>query len=424
MPSINSENVKNIVQFAENGLKKKTIGGFTPESTKEALQKVANEIKQLADDALGAVQKELQAYKGKSAQEMAELTSKKDAVILAKDKQIAEVKEYAKQQIKALKAIKTGKPKILPNGNTETVKVNKNGARMTTETTPDGKRMSISVETINGDIRKTKYDPQTGKPVQTFTNINGDKVLNYSDGIFKKKSSVNTKKIKPAKPELISDKVIETKNQMQKIKKVYSDGSYEMIDYNPYTQKAVEGAKFNAQGKKTEYFITGGYLKNDLYFKETVKLNPATGKKTEYIKESSDGTIIRTLYNDAEVAYKTVQKTKQGLKRIIVCDIDKYGNVQTQNPKLKYIYPKDSLIKESKIDFQSQFFAVKETLRMKDGSAVTLKIDNNYNPYEVTIIRKGQNPQVLNREEGSTYLSKIGKVGYRDDNKYYYNSIL
>lgn len=42
----------------------------------------------------------------------------------------------------------------------------------------------------------------------------------------------------------------------------------------------------------------------------------------------------------------------------------------------------------------------------------------------VQFAENGQNPQVLNREEGSTYLSKIGKVGYRDDNKYYYNSIL
>ena len=47
MVLINSENVRNIIQSAENGLKKKPLGGFTPESTKEALQKVADGVKHI-----------------------------------------------------------------------------------------------------------------------------------------------------------------------------------------------------------------------------------------------------------------------------------------------------------------------------------------------------------------------------------------
>ncbi len=424
MVSINPENVKNIVQSAENGLKKKALGGFTPESTKEALQKVAEGVKQLADNAIGAVQRELQMYKGKSAQEMAELTSKKDAVILGKDKQIQEAAEKladAKQQIKAAKLVKTGKPKTLPNGNIETVKVNKNGARMTTETTPDGRKVNVSVESLDGDIRKTKYDPKTGKPLQTFTNINGDKVINYAEG-NSKITSVNVKKSKPQKPKLVSDKVIESNYGMQKIEKVYSDGSYAMVDYNSKLQQAVSGEKFNATGKKIEQFEAVSD-KNGTQIVTTTKLNPDTGKKTEELVEKSNGQKIKTLYNESETPYKKVEITRQGLKRIINGQPDKYGNVNTKNPSMKYIYPKNSPIKESKIDFQSQFYARKETLKMKDGSTVTMKINDNYDPYDVTILKKGQEPQLLDRVKGQLYLEKIGKVGHWDDNKYYYNHL-
>ncbi len=426
MVAINPENVQSVLKSAENVLKKKTLGGFSAESTQEALKKVADGVKELADNAVGAVQKELQAYKNKTAQEMADLTSQKDAVILSKDKQIAEIKEEAAQQLKAVKAakaVKTGKARTLPNGNTETVKVNKNGARMTTETTPEGKKINVTVETIDGDIRKTKYDAQTGKPVQTFTNVNGDKVLNYSDGKLEKAADVNIKKTKPQKPELISDKVIREESTVQTIKKSYSDGSYETFEYVPMYGKVYSGEKFNAQGQKTEYFKKNSF--KDKEMTETVKLNPQTGKKSEYYLKSSDGSYTRILYNDAEVGYKKIEKTQQGLKRIITCDIDKYGNVDTYHPKMKYIYPKDSPIKNTKIKLaQNIYESTEEIMKMKDGSTVALKLDGFYNPYHVTIMRKGQEPQVLNRNEGEAFLDKIGKVGYREDRNYYNNIIV
>ena len=427
MVAINPENVQSVLKSAENVLKKKTLGGFSAESTQEALKKVADGVKELADNAVGAVQKELQAYKNKTAKEMADLTSQKDAVILSKDKQIAEIKEEAAQQLKAVKAakaVKTGKARTLPNGNTETVKVNKNGARMTTETTPEGKKINVTVETIDGDIRKTKYDAQTGKPVQTFTNVNGDKVLNYSDGKLEKAADVNIKKTKPQKPELISDKVIREESTVQTIKKSYSDGSYETFEYVPMYGKVYSGEKFNAQGQKTEYFKKN-YLR-DKEMTETVKLNPQTGKKTEYLLKYSDGPYTRILYNDAEVAYKRIQKTEQGLKRIITCDIDKYGNVyNTYNPKMKYIYPKDSPIKNTKIKLaQNIYESTDEIMKMKDGSTVELKLDGTFYPYHATIMKKGQESQVLKGKEVEDFLEKIGKVGYREDRNYYNNIIV
>ena len=188
MVSINPENV---IKTAESGLKKKAFGGVSLESAKEAIQKTADGVKQLAENAIGSVQQELQNFKGKSAQEMAEMTSKKDAVILGKDKQIAQKDEQLNIIQKALntaKSIKEGKPKKLKNGNYEISKVNKNGAKMTTEKTADGKLVKVSVETLDGDVRTTRYSLETGKPKSTYTNVNEETTLKYdNDGKLKSK---------------------------------------------------------------------------------------------------------------------------------------------------------------------------------------------------------------------------------------------
>ena len=104
MVSINPENV---IKTAESGLKKKAFGGVSLESAKEAIQKTADGVKQLAENAIGSVQQELQNFKGKSAQEMAEMTSKKDAVIIGKDKQIAQKDEQLNIIQKALNTAKS-----------------------------------------------------------------------------------------------------------------------------------------------------------------------------------------------------------------------------------------------------------------------------------------------------------------------------
>ena len=428
MVLINSENVRNIIQSAENGLKKKPLGGFTPESTKEALQKVADGVKQLADNAIGTVQKELQEYRGKSAQEMVALTSKKDAVILEKDNKIAEVTNQlfdAKQQIKAAKSVKVGKPKELSNGNIETVKVNKNGSIMTTETTKDGRKVQVSVETIDGDVRKTKYNIASGKPVNTYTNVNGEKLINYdNNGALKNTELVNVPKSKIQKAKIISDKVVENNNGIQKIRKDYSDGSFEFVEYNSMGKFETNGEKFNLKGQLTEKFET--YYSNNDKIKVTYKYNPETNKTTEIISENSNGTQIRTLYDEATAQpYKQFARTKQGLKRIITADVDKYGNINRNNPSVKYIYPKNSPIKDSKLEFMSQYLSTKETLKMKDGSQVSMYINpyDNYNPSNVTIHKKGEQPQILDLKSGQEYLDSIGKVGYQQDPNYFSNNL-
>lgn len=382
MVSINPENVKNIVQSAENGLKKKALGGFTPESTKEALQKVADGVKQLADNAIGAVQRELQMYKGKSAQEMAELTSKKDAVILGKDKQIQEAAEKladAKQQIKTAKSVKTGKPKTLPNGNIETVKVNKNGARMTTETTPDGRKVNVSVETLDGDIRKTKYDPVSGKPVKTFTNINGDKTIEYGEYESKIKD-VNVKKSK-TKPTVVN-RVQEVDNRTGErvIRQTYSDGSYK-IAHPKNNYGAVQVESFSPSQKLTKRVTTWDEAQRIEKFGD--KTYTCTDKNSHFT------TTQVQKYDSTGKSYVASLKTvrKDGSIEKFKRDVDEFGIVKPEYTEFKY-FPKNSKVayshRDVKVDGQYSKKNNRETYVMKDGSKYIV----NYQPssYDTSLI--------------------------------------
>lgn len=426
MVSINPENV---IKSSESVLKKKAFGGVSLESAKEAIQKTAEGVKQLADNAIGAVQQELQNFKGKSAKEMAEMTSKKDAVIIGKDKQLAEKDEQVnilKKALNTAKSIKEGKPKKLKNGNVETSKVNKNGAKMTTEKTFDGKLVKVSVETLDGDIRTTRYNLETGKPKSTYTNINDETNIKYDkDGKIKTKDLVNVKKSSVQKPKLVSEDIIstDTRSGIDNIKKTYSDGSYQMIEYSKSAQTPLASEKFNKEGKLVEKVRTTLDNSSKVASTTTEKLNPETGMSVEIINQRADGTSTRKLFNAEGKFYKREEKTKQGLKRIITAKTDKYGNVDDSNPTLKYVYPKNSLIKSSTVELESRYYPNKEVLKMKDGSTVTMGINNYYTPYNVTINKQGEAPKVLERDEGVEYLKKIGKVGYRQDEDYFSNRL-
>lgn len=51
-----SLNIENIVKMAENSFVKKTFGGISPESAKEALNKVADGVKKVAEEVIGTAQ--------------------------------------------------------------------------------------------------------------------------------------------------------------------------------------------------------------------------------------------------------------------------------------------------------------------------------------------------------------------------------
>ena len=81
--------------------------------------------------------------------------------------------------------------------------------------------------------------------------------------------------------------------------------------------------------------------------------------------------------------------------------------------------------KSSKINLEDTFSSKEEVLTMRDGSVVTLKIDESYKPFELVIESKkdAEKVSMTDRQEIYEYLKSIGKVGYLDDRKYYSNCI-
>ena len=236
-----------ITQNALTHLKGKTFGGVSKESAQEAVEHGVTEVIKQGREAIGQVQQEMTLLRNKTAQEISQITSEKDVAIFnAKQEaqqKIATAQKAADEKVKQAKAPKTFE-KLLENGNKLIRKVNQNGAVMEKEliTTVDKNQQPVErvlrakVETLAGDIRKTTYNPQTGKPVKTYTNTNGSKVYEYKeDGFATNVNNVNVKKIMSLKPTIVEQTPAkpvpgywqgETGMEFERI---YSDGSKDKI---------------------------------------------------------------------------------------------------------------------------------------------------------------------------------------------------
>ncbi len=236
-----------ITQNALTHLKGKTFGGVSKESAQEAVEHGVTEVIKQGREAIGQVQQEMTLLRNKTAQEISQITSEKDVAIFnAKQEaqqKIATAQKAADEKVKQAKAPKFFE-KLLPNGNKIVRKVNQNGAVMEKEliTTVDKNQQPVErvlrakVETLAGDIRKTTYNPQTGKPVKTYTNTNGSKIYEYKeDGFATKVDDVNVKNVKAERPTIITQTPAkpvpgywqgETGMEFERI---YSDGSKDTI---------------------------------------------------------------------------------------------------------------------------------------------------------------------------------------------------
>lgn len=407
-------NFKPVVDEAQNALKTRALGGVTKESALEAIQKVADGAKKITDDAVGAAQRELQAYKGKSAQEMATLTSQKDAVILAKEGQIAKVTaelDDAKAAVKSAKATKTGKPKQLLNGNTETVKVNKNGARMTTEKTPEGKTVKYTVETINGDIRTTTIDPVTGRPVKTFTNINGDTAIQYTQSGVKV-NKVNTKKSK-VKPTLISTAPGVDEKGKRCVIKSFSDGSKE-IKYPINEYGGVITQKHNSKGTVTETLTE--WPKEKAGRKET--FDPETKERT--FAEWHDNGFSRkskSIYSEVEGNWQTLYKETTGpmYKTTVKREVDDFGMLKPHYVQ-ETMFSKDSPALSAKTYRYNEGINKSDTAEeaivfMKDGSRVKFYQFHGQDPqYMKTISKDGVEGEIAGGGKPQAFI-EANKLG-------------
>ena len=438
MPLIDSVSKAGIMQRAQQGLVKRTLGGVTQESAINAINQATNEAvvegnKRIASLELEVRDKDSRIYSLRESldNETSKLEQATQVAQELKDKLTVINEQFAKAN-----AIKVGKPKTLPNGNIETIRVNRNGFRETTETLADGRKVSKKFETIDGDVLKITYNPVTGEPLKAFSNVNGDTLTEYKDGKATAAKPVNNKKVTPKKPELINTEIVKDEsnrsNGISEIRRSYSDGSYDTIIYSHYKQHPLKEIKINKDGKvfqETEYKFYDHYkiANTRIIDIEKNRAQLIIGKKIFDEGFEPDYTHVKEDYrflDDKNQTIKKVVKYNNGLVRIIEAKKDEYGFADTSNPSLTIIYPKTSKIKSSEVKYRTQFHVSKEILKMKDGSTVTMSVDSNYRPYDVVITDKEGNQKILDtREEIFEYMKSISKNAGLESGDYYYNAL-
>ena len=349
--AINPEQISNITKEAYSVLKNKALGGVSKESAQNAIEEAVRKAVQLGEEAVGKVQQEIQALKGKTAREIADITSQKDAFVYQTQQKAAkEIEEV----IKKAKATKTAE-RVLPNGHKEVRKVNKNGAVMVKEYNEAGQLLKSNVTTLDGTIRRTSYNPVDGKPVKTFTNTTGkDTLIEYQQNGAAKMNRVNNKKVKPQKPTLVSQsQPYSSKNNMygeegQAIDRFYSDGSKETITrINNLNSNKIVSERFDANGNKVydktifdnNYRVVREHTYKDdkIVSKETCDRRGTIYKSyetyTERMRNPSTGDTVITKAKYTDLNNNTVTKYK-AIK-------DEFG-FYTGKYEAKTVYPKTS----------------------------------------------------------------------------------
>ncbi len=168
-------------------LKKMTYDSVSLESAHRAINNAVDEVLNLKRESEIKIlqdEKENLLYYKKKFAEMQKLCLEMHEESTKVKTHVTELVHGLVEKLQKATSIKEYK-KELPNKNTFVRKANKNAAIMEKEITPDGKNVYVKVTNLEGDFRKTIYNPTSGKPAQTFTNTNGKTVINYdSEGKF------------------------------------------------------------------------------------------------------------------------------------------------------------------------------------------------------------------------------------------------
>lgn len=372
-PNETANIAKNIVQT----LKSKAFGGVSKESAEAGIELATKRTAELGNETIGKLQREMQELKGKTAKEIADITSQKDAVILQTKKEaqteINKVKEGANAAIqsakKALKEAKASKiiEKILPNGNKLIRKANNNGAVMEKEIVLlKNKNGEISEHMLNakvtdlaGNIRKTKYNPLTGKPINTYTDTVKPRLYEYdSKGQNTAIKDVNVKKVKPEKPTLVTQTEPHevsagfSGERAIGVDRIFSDGSSETIAKitSPNNPRVIV-AKKDPNGQVYERTTT--WTENKSQRIERFEKD-GTYSETEKFIDTNNQLFSRTIYSAKDqMSNRRIcigEKVMNSIgKKQIKRQKDEFG-FYTDTYKGKYTFSKDSGKKPIKLE--------------------------------------------------------------------------
>lgn len=229
-------------------LEKKMMGGVTTESATKAIKDAIQETEQTVRVSANEAVNKLETAHFKKMSEMKqsflnEVNEKDSAILNLKNKVVQTETERTTLQkgfdavLSRLKNLATFKKvKTNADGSEVFAKANKNGAKMTMTVMPDGdkgKLKQLEVELLDGSVRRTSYNLETGKRSRTLSSlVFPDKPAEvvehaYNDyGAHTGTKNFGIKKVKPAKPVPIGNpQIISNDPYFVKVKREMSDGS-------------------------------------------------------------------------------------------------------------------------------------------------------------------------------------------------------
>lgn len=242
-------NIQKIAAESAATLKGKMMGGVSKESAVDAITGAATRVADIMTEEAKVAQRNFQSSIDQLRRTHADEIASKDSFIRGQEVQISESKTalaQSQQENATLGKKLSGlanrikrtatfrRIKTNPDGTEVLAKSNINGAKMEKVVNKDGKTIQINVEQLDGSVRRTTYNPETGKPIRTYTNTGKEPVeLIYDQyGRSVKTRKVNVKKAdaqNAPKPTVVSTKILRDDDGVRELESKMSDGSIKKV---------------------------------------------------------------------------------------------------------------------------------------------------------------------------------------------------
>lgn len=219
--------------------------------------------------------------------------------------------------------------------------------------------LNAKVTDLAGNVRKTKYNPLTGKPINTYTDTVKPRLYEYdSKGQNTAIKDVNVKKVKPEKPTLVTQTEPHEINAGPSgeraigVERIFSDGSSETIAKitNPNNPRVIV-AKKDPNGQVYERTTT--WTENKSQRIERFEKD-GTYSETEKFIDTNNQLFSRTTYSAKDqMSNRRIcigEKVMNSIgKKQIKRQKDEFG-FYTDTYKGKYTFLKDSNKKTIKLE--------------------------------------------------------------------------
>lgn len=362
-----SINIQKITTESASRLKSKMMGGVSRESAVEAIGDAANKVMGAMQEEAKVAQRNFQTsieqLRNTHAQEIAskdsfirgqvDKLSQTEAALTTSQQENATLSQQVARFGDRIKRVLTFKKiKTNPDGSEVFAKANLNGTKAEKTVNSQGKVVQVNVEQLDGSVRRTTYNPETGKPVRTYTNTGKEPVEILYDQYGRTSAirTVNVKKTVAPKPTPVgSPLILRDDESVRQIQTTMSDGSIKKVMVLKSNGEVIEAQH---QSGPDYWSATGSY----------------------YTKENSG---VRRFITRAKNTEGKIEDTWKTIFPSGITTIQPYSKVTDDfgitRCTARMTFPKSSQVKRiDRITVEGANSPAKEIIKMKDGTIYEL----------------------------------------------------